>query len=81
LRRRRAPGRRSGQALLLAVLLMVFAALLGSTFITIVASNLSHTAREDELSASRQAAQAGLSFVNDRLTNSRDGERWRPWKV
>ena len=39
---RRRASRRSGQALLLAVLLMVFAALLGSTFITIVSSNLNH---------------------------------------
>ncbi len=60
---------------------MVFAALLGSTFITITASNLNHTARQGELASARQATQAGISFINDRLTNSPQGERWRPWKV
>ena len=79
--RRRAHSRRGGQALLLAVLLMVFAALLGSTFLAIVSSNVNQGARQGELASARQSAQAGLSFVNDRLTNSPEGERWRPWKV
>ena len=77
-RKRQSPRQqRRGQALLLAVLLMVFAALLGSTFITIVALNLNQTARQENLSGARLSATAGLSFINDRLTNSAEGERWR----
>ena len=40
-----------------------------SSIITVVALNLNQTARQENLSASRSAAQAGISFVNDRLTN------------
>src|SRR2546430_2487203 len=78
-RRRRAERgreRRQGQALLIAVLLMVFAALLGSTFVTIVALNLSQTARQQDQAAARAAADAGLKFVNDQLTQH--GEDWNP---
>ena len=71
--------RRSGQALLLAVLLMVFAALLGSTFITVVSLNLNQTARQQNLGSAQAAATAGLTFVNDKLNNSALGERWRPF--
>jgi hypothetical protein len=79
-RRRPRANRRGGQALLLAVLLMVFAALLGSTFITVVALNLNQTARQGGLASSRSSATAALTFVNDRLTNSMVGTRWRPWQ-
>ncbi len=70
---------RRGQALLLAVLLMVFAALLGSTFITVVSLNLNQTARQQNLGSAQSAATAGLTFVNDKLNNSAPGERWRPY--
>lgn len=72
------PSKRRGQALLLAVLLMVFAALLGSTFITVVALNLNQTARQEDQSSARQAATAGLQLINQNLTNSPQGEKWRP---
>ncbi len=78
---RREPGsRRRGQALLLAVLLMVFAALLAATMITLVSSNLSQTTRQGGLSAARTASTSAFAFVNDRLTNSTEGESWRPWQ-
>ena len=71
-------GRRRGQALLLAVVLMIFAALLGSIFITVVALNLSQTSREEQRTDARIAAEAGLRFINDQITGSAEGERWRP---
>ena len=77
--RRERNSQRSGQALLLAVLLMVFAALLGSTFITVVSLNLNQTARQQNLGSAQAAANAGLTFVNDKLNNSALGERWRPY--
>lgn len=70
--------RRRGQALLISVLLMLFASILGATFVTVVALNLSQTARSSSVGEARDAAQAGLTFVNDQLTNSPDGEHWRP---
>lgn len=70
--------RRSGQALLLAVLVMVFAALIGVTFITVVAINVGQTGRDEERDKARQAAQAGLAFANLQLTNSVWATRWNP---
>jgi hypothetical protein len=75
---RPARARRRGQALLIAVLLMVFAAVLGATFVTVVALNLNQTARSGSINTARVAAIAGSKYVNDQLTNSPDGERWRP---
>jgi hypothetical protein len=73
--------RRRGQALLLAVLLMIFVALLGSTFVTVVALNMNQTARQEDLSGARTAAQAGINFVNTNLTYSAEGGKWRPEKL
>ena len=70
--------RRRGQALLLAVLVMILTALLGSTFLVIVAANLNQTAREEEKQAAINAAQVGLSSVNEQMVASRMGENWRP---
>ena len=70
--------RRRGQALLIAVLLMVFAAVLGATFVTVVALNLNQTARSGSVNTARIAAIAGSNYVNDQLTNSPLGENWRP---
>ncbi len=76
---RPARARRRGQALLIAVLLMVFAAVLGATFVTVVALNLNQTARSGSVNTARIAAIAGSNYVNDQLTNSPLGERWRPY--
>lgn len=68
--------RRRGQALLLAVLVMIFAALLGAAFIAVVSLNLNETARQKDKTAADQSARAGLKYVNDQLTYSKDGENW-----
>ena len=73
--------RRRGQALLITVLLMVFASVLAATFVTVVALNLSQTARSGSVASAKQAALAGRNFVNDQLTNSELGERWLPDSV
>jgi hypothetical protein len=70
--------RRRGQALLLAVLIMIFAALLSAAFIGIVAVNLNQTARQGDKNIARDAARAGLEYVNHQLTYSTLGDRWRP---
>lgn len=73
--------RRRGQALLLAVLIMVFAALLGTTFITVVAVNLNQGTRETGRADARAASDAGLKMVNSQIVNSLEGEKWRPEKM
>lgn len=74
--------RARGQALLMAVLLMVFAALLGATFVTVVSLNLNQTARTVSRGEAATAAQAGLKFANDQITTqSLEGEAWRPEKI
>ncbi len=69
-------GRRSGQALLLAVLLMIFAALIASTFITVVALNMDATATQEERQRAASAANAGANVVNYQI--NANGTDWRP---
>lgn len=73
---RRARFRRRGQTLLLAVLLMVFAALLGATFIAVVATNLNSTARSGAKTQAETQLRAGEIFA--RLRFSEAGLNWRP---
>lgn len=70
--------RRRGQALLLAVLIMIFAALLSASFILVVSVNLNQTARQTDKNRAVASATAGLDYINERLTYSDEGERWRP---
>ncbi len=70
--------RRRGQALLLAVLLMVFVALLGASFVSVVVVNLNQTARVQDKEQARLAAQAALSFADSQLVGSAEGDKWRP---
>jgi hypothetical protein len=53
-------------------------ALLGTTFIAVVAINIGQTARQEERDKARSAAQAGLQFLNNQLTNSTSATKWRP---
>ena len=74
---RRHSGRRRGQALLLAVLVMIFVSLIGATFITVVAINIGQTNRSEEKDKARQASEAGIAFANLQLTESIYGSKWR----
>ena len=75
---KRQSARRTGQALLLAVLVLLFAALLGTAFIAVVAINIGQTSRQEERDKAKQAAQAGLDFANRQLTFSETALNWRP---
>ena len=72
-------GPRTGQALLLAVLLMVFAALIASTFITVVALNMDATATQEERQRAASAANAGAQVVNYQI--NANGTSWRPEQI
>jgi hypothetical protein len=74
----RQSARRRGQALLLAVLVLLFAALLGTAFIAVVAINIGQTARQEERDKAKVAAQAGLDYANRQLTYSENATNWRP---
>jgi hypothetical protein len=80
-RSKRLSGARRGQALLLAVVVLVFAALLGTTFVAVVAINLGQTSRSEERNKAKVAAQAGLEYVNQQLTYSTEAINWRPTDV
>jgi hypothetical protein len=60
----------------MAVLMMVFAALLGATFITVVAANVQGSARSDDKAEAQSAARAGMRLMQQRL--AQDGLNWRP---
>ncbi len=69
---------RRGQALLLAVLIMIFAALLSASFIALVSVNLNQTARQTDKNRAVVSAKAGLDYVTRQLAYSGDGDRWKP---
>ena len=68
--------KRSGQALIVAVLLMLFAAVLSATFVAVVSQNLKQTGTNSEESEVQRALQAGLRYA--RLQISNNGLSWRP---
>ena len=78
---RRRQGRRHGQALLLAVLIMLLAALLGAGFLAVVSGNLNQSARIADKTRAIEASRAGITYANAQLSTSADGDRWRPVDV
>jgi Tfp pilus assembly protein PilX len=74
-----APRRRTGQALLLAVLIMIFVALVGATFITVVSLNMDATATQEERQKAASAANAGMEVINYQI--NANGTDWRPEKI
>ena len=72
---------RRGQALLLAVLIMLLAALLGAGFLGVVSSNLNQTARIADKTRAIEASRAGIAFANAQLSGSSQGDLWRPIDV
>jgi len=70
--------RRKGQALILAVLIMLMVAVLSAGFLLVVSGNLNQTARVTDKTRAVESARSGLKFVNEQLTYSQLGENWRP---
>ncbi|WP_123580376.1 hypothetical protein [Abditibacterium utsteinense] len=60
------------------MLIMIFAALLSASFITVVSVNLNQTARQADKNRAAASAKAGLDYINRQLAFSADGENWRP---
>ena len=72
---------RRGQALLLAVLIMLLAALLGAGFLAVVSGNLNQSARIADKTRAIEASRAGIAFANAQLSGSAQGDLWRPVDV
>ena len=78
---RRRKERRQGQALLLAVLIMLLAALLGAGFLAVVSGNLNQSARVADKTRAIEASRAGIAYANAQLSGSSQGDLWRPVDV
>jgi hypothetical protein len=71
-------GRRGGQALLIAVLLMMAILLVGILFVAIVTYNQSSSARHEDMLLGQALAEAGIRYADEMLCNSPQGADWRP---
>ena len=78
---RRRAERRQGQALLLAVLIMLLAALLSAGFLAVVSGNLNQSARIADKTRAIEASRAGIAYANAQLSDSSQGDLWRPLDV
>ena len=67
-----------GQALLIAVLILFAVATLGALFAGIIGAQISQVARQSDMVALRNIAEAGLRLANEQLTYSPAGADWRP---
>ena len=71
-------GQREGQALLVAVLLMMVILLTGILFVAIVTYNQHQSVRSADVNTAQGLAEAGIRWVNENLVHSPQGADWRP---
>ena len=71
-------GERGGQALLVAVLLMMAILLIGILFVALVTYNQSQSVRHQDLVAAQALAEAGIRYANEQLMTSPLAADWRP---
>jgi hypothetical protein len=76
----RARGER-GQALIIAVLVMLILGALAGLFIIVVSWSLAQSVIEADRIGAQYLAEAGLRFANDQLTYGAEGADWRPAAV
>ncbi|MEN6401527.1 MAG: hypothetical protein ABFD94_06235 [Armatimonadia bacterium] len=80
IRQQRCHGR-SGQALIIAVLLMSVILLVGILFAAVVSYNQQQSARHLDVVAAQLQAEAGVNYASAMLENSPQGADWRPRMV
>lgn len=68
----------SGQALVLAVVVMLLVVFLGSIFLRTVLANLRHAEHAGAAANEYTAAEAGIRFADTNLVSSELGADWRP---
>lgn len=69
---------RSGQSLILALMVMFLLVFVGGVFIALIARNISRTQRSGDTMSADYLAEAGIRYAGDQLTYSEDGADWRP---
>ncbi len=70
--------RRSGQSLIMAVIIMFILLFVGGLFVAIVARNLLNTGRASDTLSAEEFARAGIEYARSSMENSGDGADWRP---
>ncbi|UCH34223.1 MAG: type II secretion system protein [Armatimonadota bacterium] len=68
----------SGQALILAVLVMLIVAVLAALFLAVIASQLRQAQRQSFVIALQEIAEAGLRYADHNLVSGPEGADWRP---
>ena len=68
----------SGQALIVAVLVLFAVATLAALFTAIISSQVAQTGRHADMVQLRNVAEAGLRWANEQLSYGIDGADWRP---
>jgi hypothetical protein len=76
--RQRGTARERGQALIIAVLVMLVLAALAGLFIVVVSWGLAQSAGESERIGAQYLAEAGVRFASDQLAYGPEGADWRP---
>lgn len=71
-------GTRRGQALLVAVLLMMAILLVGILFVALVTYNQEQSMRHEDSLAAQAMAEAGIRYATHMLENAPEGADWRP---
>ena len=67
-----------GQALILAVLIMLVLAALAGVFIALIGSNLAQIARQSDIIVLENIAESGIRYADQQLTYGLEGADWRP---
>lgn len=70
--------RRAGQALLVAVLLMLAILLVGILFVALVSYNQSQSVRHEDMVLAQALAEWGIRYADQMLMTSAEGADWRP---
>jgi hypothetical protein len=71
-------GSRSGQTLLISVIILFLLLFLGAVFMVMISHNLTRTGRSRDVLQATKLAEAGLRYANQMLLYSEDGADWRP---
>lgn len=71
-------GARGGQALLVAVLLMMAILLVGILFVALVTYNQAQSARHEDTRTAQEMAETGVRYAAHMMETSPEGTDWRP---
>lgn len=71
-------GARRGQALLLAVIVLLMLALMGGAVVALLAGQVKDTATDEQRAQALWLARAGLKYAEEQLNSSVEGADWRP---